>query len=43
VHEEAPQLDIAHSIRYTPVRKEVVGFKMDPTAHHYFTKVDQVE
>jgi dipeptide transport system substrate-binding protein len=39
-HEEAPQIPIAHSIRYTPVRKEVMGFKMDPTAHHYFNKVD---
>jgi len=43
VHEEAPQVDIAHSIRYTPMRKEVVGFKMDPTAHHYFNRVDLVK
>jgi dipeptide transport system substrate-binding protein len=27
-------------VRYTPVRKEVIGFKMDATAHHYFDKVD---
>lgn len=40
VHEEAPQIPIAYSIRYTPVRKEVIGFKMDPTAHHHFSKVD---
>ncbi|MCX7178145.1 MAG: ABC transporter substrate-binding protein [Proteobacteria bacterium] len=38
--EEAPWVPIAHSVRFTPVRKEVVGFKMDPTAHHYFNKVD---
>jgi len=38
--EEAPWITIAHSLRYTPVRKEVVGFKMDVTAHHYFDKVD---
>jgi dipeptide transport system substrate-binding protein len=43
VHDEAPQIEIAHSIRYTPVRKEVVGFKMDPTAHHYFARVDLVK
>ncbi|MFZ6644524.1 ABC transporter substrate-binding protein [Undibacterium sp. TJN25] len=40
LHEEAPWIDIAHSIRVTPVRKEVIGFKMDSTAHHYFKKVD---
>ncbi|MCX7172143.1 MAG: ABC transporter substrate-binding protein, partial [Proteobacteria bacterium] len=37
--EEVPWIPIAHSVRFTPVRKEVVGFKMDPTAHHYFNKV----
>jgi hypothetical protein len=26
--------------RVTPVRKNVTGFKMDPTAHHFFDKVD---
>jgi dipeptide transport system substrate-binding protein len=40
VHEDAPMVEIAHSLRYTPMRKEVVNFKMDPTAHHYFSKVD---
>jgi dipeptide transport system substrate-binding protein len=40
IHEEAPWLIIAHSTRFTPVRKEVIGFKMDSTAHHYFKKVD---
>ena len=38
--EEAPWITIAHSVRVTPVRKEVVGFVMDPTAHHYFNNVD---
>jgi dipeptide transport system substrate-binding protein len=40
VHDEAPQIPIAHSVRFTPVRKEVINFKMDATAHHYFSKVD---
>jgi dipeptide transport system substrate-binding protein len=40
VREEAPWIPIAHSLRYSPVRKEVVNFKMDVTAHHYFSKVD---
>ena len=39
-HEEAPLLEIAHSVRFTPVRKEVIGFKMDATAHHFFNRVD---
>jgi dipeptide transport system substrate-binding protein len=39
-HEEAPLIEIAHSVRFTPVRKEVIGFQMDATAHHYFNKVD---
>ena len=34
VHNEAPWIPIAHSIRFDPVRKEVTGYKMDPTAHH---------
>ncbi|WP_414648766.1 ABC transporter substrate-binding protein [Collimonas sp.] len=40
VHEEAPWIDLAHSVRFTPVRKEVVGFKMAVFAHHHFEKVD---
>ncbi len=40
VHEEAPQIPIAHAIRYKAVRKEVLGFTMDPTSHHNFSKVD---
>ena len=39
-HDEAPLLDIAHSVRATPVRKEVIGFKMDAVGHHNFNKVD---
>jgi dipeptide transport system substrate-binding protein len=39
-HEEAPWIAIAHSVRFDPVRKEVIGYKMDATAHHYFDKVD---
>ncbi|MBW8828243.1 MAG: ABC transporter substrate-binding protein [Burkholderiales bacterium] len=41
--EEAPWIPIAHSVRFDPVRKEVVGYKMDATAHHYFDKVDLVQ
>ena len=37
--EEAPWITLAHSIRFTPVRKEVKGFKMDATAHHFFKDV----
>ena len=39
VKEEAPWITVAHSIRFTPVRKEIKGFKMDATAHHYFKDV----
>ena len=38
--EDAPWITLAHSLRYTPMHKDVQGFKMDPTAHHYFEKVD---
>ena len=40
VHDDMPQIPIAHSVRFTTVRKEVLDFKMDATAHHYFSKVD---
>ena len=40
VKEEAPWITVAHSIRFDPVRKEVKGYKMDATAHHYFNSVD---
>lgn len=39
-HDEAPWVPIAHSVRFDPVRKEVKGYKMDATAHHFFHKVD---
>jgi dipeptide transport system substrate-binding protein len=39
-HEEAPWITIAHSVRFDPIRKEVIGYKMDATAHHHFAKVD---
>jgi len=38
--EEAPWITLAHSIRFDPLRKEVKGYKMDATAHHYFDKVE---
>jgi dipeptide transport system substrate-binding protein len=41
--EEAPWITIAHSVRFVPVRKEVVGYKMDSTIHNYFDKVDLVK
>ena len=40
VKEEAPWITLAHSVRFDPLRKEVQGYKMDATAHHYFTNVD---
>jgi len=40
VHDEAPWIPIAHSVRFDALRKEVRGYKMDATAHHYFDKVD---
>jgi len=40
VHEEAPWIPIAHSVRFDALRKEVRGYKMDATAHHYFDKVE---
>lgn len=38
--EEAPWITIAHSLRFTPMHKSVQNFKMAPTSHHYFDKVD---
>lgn len=38
--EEAPWITVAHSVRFDPIRKEVKGYKMDATAHHYFTNAD---
>ena len=41
--DEAPWITFAHSVRFDPVRKVVIGYKMDATAHHYFNTVDMVE
>ena len=38
--EEAPWITVAHSVRFDPVRKEVKGYKMDATAHHYFNNAE---
>jgi dipeptide transport system substrate-binding protein len=38
--EEAPWITVAHSIRFDPIRKEVQGYKMDATSHHYFNTTD---
>ena len=43
VKEEAPWITLAHSLRFDPVRKDVKGYKMDATAHHYFTTADIVK
>jgi dipeptide transport system substrate-binding protein len=40
VKEEAPWITIAHSVRFDPIRREVTGYKMDATAHHYFDRAD---
>ncbi|MBS0321749.1 MAG: ABC transporter substrate-binding protein [Proteobacteria bacterium] len=42
VHDEAPWIPVAHSVRFDPLRKEVKGYVMDATAHHYFDKVELV-
>jgi dipeptide transport system substrate-binding protein len=39
-HEEAPDMTIAHSTVYEPVRKEVTGYKVSPFGRHEFTGVD---
>jgi dipeptide transport system substrate-binding protein len=38
--EQAPWVTIAHSVVFKPIRKEVVGFKIDPFGGHYFYGVD---
>jgi len=38
--EEAPWITVAHSVRFDPIRKEVRGYKMDATAHHYFNNAE---
>jgi dipeptide transport system substrate-binding protein len=38
--EEAPWFTIAHSVVFIPLRKEVVGYKVDPLGGHVFYGVD---
>jgi dipeptide transport system substrate-binding protein len=38
--EQAPWVTIAHSIVFMPMRKEVVGYKIDPFGGHVFYGVD---
>lgn len=38
--EEAPWVTIAHSVVFVPMRKEVVGYKVDPLGGHVFYGVD---
>jgi dipeptide transport system substrate-binding protein len=38
--EEAPWVTIAHSVVFMPMRKEVVGYKIDPFGGHIFYGVD---
>jgi dipeptide transport system substrate-binding protein len=38
--EEAPQMTIAHSVVYEPVRKEVKGWKISPFGRHEFYGVE---
>ena len=38
--EEAPWFTIAHAVQNVPMRKEVVGYKVDPLGNHYFDEVD---
>jgi len=41
--DEAPWITVAHSVRFDPVRKEVKGYQMDATAHHYFDRTEIVK
>jgi dipeptide transport system substrate-binding protein len=43
VHDEAPWIPIAHSVRFDALRNEVHGYRMDATAHHYFNDVEIVK
>ena len=42
VKEEAPWITVAHSVRFDALRKEVRGYKMDATAHHFFNNAEVV-
>jgi dipeptide transport system substrate-binding protein len=39
-HDDEPVLNIAHSVVYQPMSKNVVGFKMSPLSRTQFDKVD---
>ena len=41
--EQAPWATIAHSVRFQPIRKEVMNFKIDPFGGHVFYGVDLKE
>ena len=40
VKEEAPWIPIAHAVRFDPIRKEGIGYKMGRDGAPYFNKVD---
>jgi len=40
---EQPQLNIAHSTVFEPIRKEVTGYKVSPLGSHEFQNVDVAE
>jgi len=39
-HDEAPYLNIAHSVVYVPTRKSLVGYKVSPLGRFQFHQVD---
>jgi len=39
-HDEAPQMTIAHSVVFEPIRSSVVGYKISPLGSHVFYGVD---
>jgi dipeptide transport system substrate-binding protein len=39
-HDEVPVFNIAHSVVFEPVRKEVSGYKVSPLGRHEFTDVE---
>jgi dipeptide transport system substrate-binding protein len=42
-HEEAAGVAIAHSVQFTPVREEVIGYVADPLDRRLFHGVDLAE
>jgi dipeptide transport system substrate-binding protein len=41
--DEAPWITVAHSVVFMPMRKEVIGYKIDPFGGHTFYSVDLAE